>query len=525
MNKALDMKLHVVMDELMQCSSPTTRDLCGIDGADSPRSNASTRIPSGTGSYELGGQSWSLDSLRDTSTDWLIPEPTSFVPAGDLLRRRNHLQQPALGKPAGQKLLTTSLGPVGWRANNKVLSHRNCDSGVSIPRGPGHENSKETMRAQSSPGPTSYRPNDKLQAHHRKFPSATFGRGTGHDLQDRTPSPGPAAFNVDDRNDARHRRASRATIGRGPGHGIACNPLAKSPGPADYRSDDTVLAGHRKFPTCTIGRAQGHASLLVPDSAPAPGSYDLTRESLGSGKKRGVSIHCAERYCATAEERHGFRRVDQNTDGKLDFQEMESLLRGRFPEIQAEDVIDILRSADSNHDGELDFQEVISYTHATNPMQRRLREQMRMAFAAPGQLQSFCEGEEREQFRRADTDLDGQWDMAEVELLMRRHNSDIKRRDVRNIFQELDRNHDGKISFHEFTEYTRAKHCTSRRLREKLRAAAAAPQENSRCASHAALKSNVASTCTASPSSNHSTPSMRRSASASAVGSLIGSSR
>merc|ERR1711907_134831 len=116
-------------------------------------------------------------------------------------------------------------------------------------------------------------------------------------------------------------------------------------------------------------------------------------------------------------------------------------------------------------------------------------------------------------FRKADLNLDGHLDMKEVESLMRRGFPDIKKRDVRDLFEGIDQNHDGKLDFHEVLQYTRSKDPSTRRLREKLQTALSAPslQASSDCGG------------SSKPASRRRT-SMHRSGSATTVGSLIASS-
>jgi Ca2+-binding EF-hand superfamily protein len=212
-----------------------------------------------------------------------------------------------------------------------------------------------------------------------------------------------------------------------------------------------------------------------------------------------------------------FRRADQNSDGKLDLAEVESVMQVRFPDMKSKEVRAIFNAADRNHDGGLDLQEVIDYTHSTAPARKRLREKMQMALAGPGISQSYRECEERMQFRSTDENLDGQLDINEIESLMRGSFPDVKKRDVRDIFQAADRNNDGKLDFWEFVEYTRSRDPAQGRLRDKMRTALMASQSCSDV--------NGTSAKGASRPSSKQNSQMRRVSSASAVGSTIARSR
>merc|ERR1719506_1901346 len=98
----------------------------------------------------------------------------------------------------------------------------------------------------------------------------------------------------------------------------------------------------------------------------------------------GPGVSQSYREC---EERMQFRSADENLDGHLDIGEMESLMRGSFPDIKKRDVRDIFQAADRNHDGKLDFQEFVEYTRSRDPAQARLRDKMRTALVAS---QSCC---------------------------------------------------------------------------------------------------------------------------------------
>lgn len=448
---------------------------------------------------------------------------TTYVSNDNTGSYRRHLQTGTIGKGPRHSILSaasTLPGPGAFNRSDDVLSHWSHTSSVTFSRGPGHQSS---IVKSMSPGPASYSPNDQMLAHHSRSPSATFGQATFRDLQCRnTLSPGPANFYADDRVEARHSRSTSVPIGRGPGHETFHDQPPKSPGPATYDADDRLLAGHRTFPACTIGHGPGHASSVVRDSSPAPGSYNVANRSFDSRLKRhaGTSLARTGRDRPTAEERLRFRRADQNSDGHLDITEMSSCMEARFPDIKSGEVYAIFNAADQNHDGKLDFHEILDYTHSTDPAQRRLREKMLMALAAPRCSASYREGQERMYFRKADTNLDGQLDVTEVESLMRHCFHDIKKRDVTDIFHAVDRNHDGKLDFQEVVNYTRSKDTSNRRLRDKLQTALAAPFTQS---NGDALPINASGT--SRPNSKQKAPSMRRASSASTVGSLIASHR
>lgn len=441
----------------------------------------------------------SLSSLYDLGG----AGPATYTPDDHAHAHHRTAPSATIGKGPGHSLFanaSTSPGPSDFNGNDRVLAHHRSASAVTIGRGLGHQWRRRDEVA--SPGPTSYNPNDRLQAHHRHFPSATFGRSTGHDLQLKPSSSPGLSHSADDKVLAHRRRSSSVTIGRGPGHQTATLNPQTSPGPASYNADDKLLAGHRTFPVSSIGQGPGHASLCVRDSAPAPGSYNLANDGIDSRHKqsRATSLAGTGREHASAEELLHFKRADANSDGKLDLNEVESLMRGRFTDIEKGEVRSIFNVADRNHDGRVDFKELFEYTHSTAPATRRLREKFMMALAAPGQKQSFRELEERMQFRRADVNLDGHLDLPEVESLLTRCFHDIKRRDVREIFAKADRNHDGKLDFQEVIDYTRSKRDPASQRRREMMATALAMKL---------------------PSSDKKGAGIRRSSSASAVGSLV----
>jgi Ca2+-binding EF-hand superfamily protein len=185
-------------------------------------------------------------------------------------------------------------------------------------------------------------------------------------------------------------------------------------------------------------------------------------------------------------------------------------------------MLSIFRDVDANNDGEINFSELLRYTRATDPAKRRLREKMLMALAKPRCSSSYREGHERELFRKADLNLNGHLDMTEVEALMRSSFQNIKKRDVHDLFQGIDRNHDGKLDFLEVLQYTTSKDPSTRRLREKLQTALSAPlvQASSDCGG----PSVRATAGSSKPVSRRSTTSMHRSGSVTTAGSLIASS-
>jgi len=452
------------------------------------------------------------------------PGPATYSPDDLAQAHHRHFPSATIGRGPGHDLFTKkgfrSPGPCDFSSNDKALGHRRRSSSATIGHGPGHWSRKEKL---ASPGPASYSPDDRLQAHHRHFPAATFGRSTGHDLQCApSSSPGPADFVADDRVEARHRRSSSVAIGCGPGHQLANVNPQSSPGPAAYSADDRLLAGTRSFPAATIGHGPGHASVLVPDSTPAPGSYNVANRSFASRHRHtpAVSLDCSGRETASAEERLRFRRADKNSDGKLDVDELVNLMHDRFPDMRVGEVRAIFKAVDENEDGNIDFQELLDYTHSTNPMARRFREKLTMALATPGLSTRYREGAERLQFRKADQNFNGQLDMAEVEALMRHCFHDVKRRDVSEIFRAVDRNHDGKLDFQEVADYTRSTDPADHRHREMFATALASPPKLKSSESHPALK-GCASGASTRASSKQSNSSMRRVSSASAVGALI----
>jgi len=369
-----------------------------------------------------------------------------------------------------------------------------------------------------------------LKAHHRHFPTATFGRSAGHDLSLAASSSPGIAHCADDRVLAHRKSSSGVTIGRGPGHQTTSLNPQTSPGPASYNADDKLLAGRRSYPASSIGQGPGHDSSCIRNNGPAPGSYNLARSTGFDSRHKGprsASLGGPGRERASAEELLRFKRADSNFDGTLDLNEIESLMKGRFSDIERGEVRSIFKVADRNNDGKIDFQELFDYTHSSGPQTRRLREKLLMALADPGQKPSYREGEERMHFRRADLNQDGELDLPEVEALMTRWQHDIKRRDVHEIFHGADRNHDGKLDFQEVMDYMHSRKIPSQqRFREQLTAALAKPlpAKMKGCQSHPTLLP-----CSANPSrssSKQTAPSnsnsgVRRSSSATAVGSLV----
>jgi Ca2+-binding EF-hand superfamily protein len=212
----------------------------------------------------------------------------------------------------------------------------------------------------------------------------------------------------------------------------------------------------------------------------------------------------------------------------MELKELVAFMRERFPDIKVSEVHAIFEAADRDHNGSIGFCELRDYTRGTEPTNRRLRDKMLMALATPGLSSSYREGEERLQFRRADMNLDGHLDMKELETLMQRSFSDIKRRDVRDLFQAMDRNHDGKLDFHEVCGFTHSTDASRHRLREKVLTALALPQKvgmktpGAKSRNESRSSKVTANACGAStPTSQQRDSNMRRASSASAVGSLI----
>jgi len=61
----------------------------------------------------------------------------------------------------------------------------------------------------------------------------------------------------------------------------------------------------------------------------------------------------------------------------------------------------------------------------------------------------------QEAFDKVDTDKSGSIDVAELEVLAKDLNTEINMTDVESLFNEIDLNHDGKVSFNEFTAWWR----------------------------------------------------------------------
>jgi len=301
---------------------------------------------------------------------------------------------------------------------------------------------------------------------------------------------------------------------------------------------DHAVPRRKEFPASTFGRAR--KSPLARDTTPAPGSYNVHNYRFDSRHKQSmaVSLDGTGREHVSAEEHLSFRRADKNSDGKLDFDEIKSVLQVRFPDVRNREIHDILQAADNDGDGKLGFQEFYQFMHSQDPKTFRIREMFIMSFAIPGRSQSYRECDERLQFRRADLNLDGQLDYMEIETLMRNCFPDIKKRDVRDLLNGADRTHDGKLDFQEIIDYTHSTDPSSRRLREKLIQAFAAltPMEtsigsrssssccsrsSSSCGSRPISSCGTASGRSSRSSSKQGPSKMRRIRSASSVGSMI----
>lgn len=67
------------------------------------------------------------------------------------------------------------------------------------------------------------------------------------------------------------------------------------------------------------------------------------------------------------------------------------------------------------------------------------------------------------------------WSFAEIESLMLARFPDVTHSEVRAILKAADKNHDGKIDFHELFEYTHSTDPVNRKLRERMVMALVAP--------------------------------------------------
>lgn len=434
-----------------------------------------TRSPEGD--LQDSWESWSNGS----DGDWGKPGPARYHPDDRLESHHQRSSSATIGHGPGHTLFdihNVSPGPGAFTSDDKVCAHRKTSGSAFMGSGPGHQFLATSLR---TPGPARYSPDDRAHAHHRHFPNATIGKGPGHKSLSRVASaPGPADFHVQSGVDLQHKRASSVGFPKGPAHSSSSSRCEVTPSPASYQADDRLLAGTRRFPTATIGDGPGHQSLSRPQttSLVGPGSYSVTGANSKNSWCRHSSFGTLSRSCrdpATAEERLCFRRADLNHDGHLDIDEVARLLQHRFPNSKPSDARAVFNAADTNRDGKLDLDEVTSYTHSSAPRQKRMRDRMVMALATPGDKTHYHEGRERAQFQKADVDMDGDLEKAEVEAVMLKTFPDIKRRDVEEIWRCLDQDKDGKVDARDVMNFTRSRDPEKKKLRDKFIMALSAP--------------------------------------------------
>lgn len=123
-----------------------------------------------------------------------------------------------------------------------------------------------------------------------------------------------------------------------------------------------------------------------PSLALAP-AHRRSSNDRANPKQSAMSLDCTVPSLASADERYCFKVADKNSDGSLDFDEIQSLMKDRFLDARKDEVRNMVNevfdAADKNRDGKLDFGEIIDYTHATTPSTREMRGKMLAALMAP----------------------------------------------------------------------------------------------------------------------------------------------
>jgi len=149
------------------------------------------------------------------------------------------------------------------------------------------------------------------------------------------------------------------------------------PGPGAYFGDVSKKAGHPQAARATIGHGPGHRFLDRQDATPGPASY----RSEDRARIRGGSIGRAPSPEVTSAMRQ-FKEFDSNHDGRLDFDEVRTLMRKGNPQIKDSDIRVIFDAVDRNGDARVDFNELVDFIlPGGKPDTAQLRRRFKDAFA------------------------------------------------------------------------------------------------------------------------------------------------
>ena len=131
--------------------------------------------------------------------------------------------------------------------------------------------------------------------------------------------------------------------------------------------------------------------------------------------------------------RDAFAEFDANNDGFISRDELLNVMTSFGHEISDEELDNMIRMADSDGNGLVDFNEFLCLMDG-NPPTLNVDEEMENLFSL------------------IDTNGDGFLSEKEVRNMMKNLGEKVKKKDVRKIIKEADKNKDGKISFDEFKE-------------------------------------------------------------------------
>ena len=133
----------------------------------------------------------------------------------------------------------------------------------------------------------------------------------------------------------------------------------------------------------------------------------------------------------TTELRRAFREFDLNGDGSISKTELADVIKVLGSTATQEEVDDMISKVDRDGNGEIDFREFM-----------KLMESNHFIPSADEEIKGL--------FEAIDTDNDGYITEVEVGEMMKKLGEKVRKKDIRKMVKEADKNKDGKISFIEF---------------------------------------------------------------------------
>ena len=131
--------------------------------------------------------------------------------------------------------------------------------------------------------------------------------------------------------------------------------------------------------------------------------------------------------------RLAFADIDKNGDGYISKSELSDAIKAVGRKISDKELDEIIKTVDKDGDNQVDFNEFLKLMDGNCFVQS---------------VDSFKEM--KDLFSLFDVDNDGFVTEEEISKTMKEFGQKIRKKDIRKMMQEADRNNDGKISFDEF---------------------------------------------------------------------------